>query len=413
VAGQTRQTCPYKAALGACIEGLSNKALLMHPGSRRIPELDGLRGAAIALVLLFHFVLSIQTPWPDLNRVMLFGWSGVDLFFVLSGFLIGGILLDYRSSDSYFTAFYARRFFRIVPIYFAVLALYGLVWLFGGNSRAHENLYVGPPMSWYAYVTFTNNFWIALHNSMKIFLPPSWSLAIEEQFYLTLPLIIFLVRPKHVAKIVFTGIAAILALRWFYCSHALVSQNQAYVLPWFRADALLIGVSAALTVRNARALTWLKSHLWTLYLAAAVFAALVIHTGGALPADEASPNHPVMTYGLTCVALMYACILLAAVLGRSRIQSRLLTLSPLRWLGKVSYCVYLIHVPIFSAMFHSFGVRVPVALVALASMFVLAELSWRVFEAPLMRIGHRFNYSEHRTPDQPLPLTEPEPASAA
>ena len=174
----------------------------MIPGPRRIPQLDGLRGAAIALVLLFHFVLSIQTPWPAVNRFLLFGWSGVDLFFVLSGFLIGGILLDNRSSDSYFTAFYARRFFRIVPIDFAVLALYGLVWSLGAGTRTSQIYYVGPPMSWYSYVTFTNNFWIALHNSMKIFLPPSWSLAIEEQFYLTLPLIVFLVRPKHLAKVV-------------------------------------------------------------------------------------------------------------------------------------------------------------------------------------------------------------------
>ncbi len=384
----------------------------MNPGFRRIPELDGLRGAAIALVLVFHFVLSVQTPWPAVNRFMLFGWSGVDLFFVLSGFLIGGILLDNRRSDSYFSTFYARRFFRIVPVYFAVLALYGVVWLLGANIRAIEMHYVGQPMSWFAYVTFTNNFWIALHNSMKIFLPPSWSLAIEEQFYLTLPLIIFLVARRHVPKIVATSILAIVAARWICCANGIVTQNQAYVLPWFRADALLIGVAAALVIRNERAVAWLKSHLWTLYLAALLLAVVIARTGGALPADNESANAPVMTYGLTCVALIYACILLAAVLGRSRVQSRLLTLRPLRWLGKVSYCVYLLHVPMFSAMFHIFHTSLPAALAALAAMFVIAELSWRFFEAPLMHIGHRFKYAEHRPDSSPVPLTEAEAPAA-
>ena len=91
-----------------------------------IPELDGMRGVAIAMVLMFHYfyVPAILTPgglaW-HVSAPLRLGWTGVDLFFVLSGFLIGGILLDARGSSSYFKPFYTRRFFRIVPLYALVI----------------------------------------------------------------------------------------------------------------------------------------------------------------------------------------------------------------------------------------------------------------------------------------------------
>src|SRR2546425_646800 len=97
--------------------------------SGRIPELDGLRGVAIGSVLIWHyFVLpTVAAPGTPLSYARVFGgltWSGVDLFFVLSGFLIGGILLDARQATNYFQVFYTRRFFRIVPIYAAILLLF-------------------------------------------------------------------------------------------------------------------------------------------------------------------------------------------------------------------------------------------------------------------------------------------------
>jgi peptidoglycan/LPS O-acetylase OafA/YrhL len=104
----------------------------------RIPELDGLRGVAIASVLVFHY-LAIQGATPQhtltsyLQRLTIMGGTGVDLFFVLSGFLIGGILLDVRESPRYFSTFYARRFFRIFPLYYAWIAAYILLSTFANS----------------------------------------------------------------------------------------------------------------------------------------------------------------------------------------------------------------------------------------------------------------------------------------
>ena len=101
----------------------------------------------------------------------------MDLFFVLSGFLIGGILLDTRDSPNYFRTFYARRFFRIVPLYVAVLCIA----LAANHGKIDEQI---PTVT---YFLFLQNFWMALHGTFGYLLSPTWSLAVEEQFYLTLP----------------------------------------------------------------------------------------------------------------------------------------------------------------------------------------------------------------------------------
>jgi peptidoglycan/LPS O-acetylase OafA/YrhL len=117
----------------------------------RVPELDGLRGTAILSVLCFHYVTQQGVTPPGtlthyLQRAVIMGWSGVDLFFVLSGFLIGGILMDARESPSYFRTFYARRFFRIIPIYYLWITAYvALMLLAGAKVQALSNSGIRPP----------------------------------------------------------------------------------------------------------------------------------------------------------------------------------------------------------------------------------------------------------------------------
>jgi peptidoglycan/LPS O-acetylase OafA/YrhL len=133
--------------------------------SKRIPELDGLRGVAILSVLIFHY-FEPQGPTPPhslthyAQRLVLMGWSGVDLFFMLSGFLIGGILLDARESRSYFSTFYVRRFFRIIPIYYVWIAAYVVVvTLAFGFLLRHSNYGVlpHPDFAVYAHFLFLQN----------------------------------------------------------------------------------------------------------------------------------------------------------------------------------------------------------------------------------------------------------------
>lgn len=369
--------------------------------------MDGLRGLAILLVILFHLALTVRATWKPLLPFLYFGWSGVDLFFVLSGFLIGGILIDHRNSGNYFGAFYARRFFRIIPIYALILAVYGLLWAMGGAIRALLVSNIGPPMNWYAYATFTNNFWVAHNNSMFAFLPVSWSLAVEEQFYLTLPLIVRLVPPKHLGKVVLGVILVTAGLRAEACWFRFVTQNQAYVLPWFRADALMIGVGCALLSRNEQCMRFTRKNTWLLYFALAFLALAIYRTGTALPNSDAGTRTPVMIYGLTLIALFYAGLLFLPLIAPGHLPASLMRLRPLRAVGKVSYCVYLLHealiVTVVATLPDILGkdtgmTRWASGFLSVAVVFAVAQLSWKLLESCMLKIGHRFRYDASKVP---------------
>src|SRR5271154_3561146 len=164
----------------------------------RILELDGIRGLAILLVLIAHIFYAPTLPGgPELltkfKELFTLTWTGVDLFFVLSGFLIGGILLDKRSSGKYFTTFYARRFFRIVPVYYCWIILFILVVKLGGPViREHTRSGILPAIDSTVFIhfLFLQNLW--LPNYVKLaewWFGATWSLAVEEQFYLVAPLL--------------------------------------------------------------------------------------------------------------------------------------------------------------------------------------------------------------------------------
>jgi peptidoglycan/LPS O-acetylase OafA/YrhL len=169
----------------------------------RWPELDGLRGAAILMVFLLHYVTDSRSHEGNFGllyhfaQIFRLGWSGVDLFFVLSGFLIGGILLDARSTSNVFRTFYTRRIHRILPIYYVLIAVY----LTGSYAVAKWNLlgsapYVENPLHPVAYFLFLQNIVKASPSPFYHYLvSPTWSLAVEEQFYLIAPFLIGYLSP--------------------------------------------------------------------------------------------------------------------------------------------------------------------------------------------------------------------------
>jgi peptidoglycan/LPS O-acetylase OafA/YrhL len=132
----------------------------------RIAELDGLRGIAILSVVLMHYFYNpdpnLKGPIHQIQRIFALGWSGVDLFFVLSGFLIGGILMDQRRSPSYFKTFYLRRAFRILPVYYLWICLFIAFVLVGGPLlRAHTHSGQLPALNFdiYQHFLFLQNLW--------------------------------------------------------------------------------------------------------------------------------------------------------------------------------------------------------------------------------------------------------------
>ena len=370
------------------------------PPTGRVPELDGIRGLAILLVLVYHaFVFAKPAPGSWLAypvRMAGFGWSGVDLFFVLSGFLIGGILMDQRGAPAYYRAFYTRRLCRIFPLYFLVLLLFALPIVLGlTTTDVLAPLYEADRLPFWQYALMVQNIGTAIRESWASpFLIPTWSLAIEEQFYLILPLIIHRLSPRAVPWVVVAFIVSSPVLRGLLYAVGSKHTLTSYLLLPCRWDALFIGVGAAWLLRRPTAADRIVRHRRRLYTATGLAAVGV----AAIAAINPSPRAPLMSVvGLSVVAIFYGLVLLTVLHAPSGRLRRAARARPLRWLGDVSYAAYLFQFPLMvlcstQAPSQSFGTQLGAMSVAIALTLLLAWLSTRWFERPFIRLGHRVRY---------------------
>ena len=218
------------------------------------PELDGIRGIALLAVMLSHgggrYILQTTLAAKLFAYAMVPGWGGVELFFVLSGFLITGILLKSKAAENYFSSFYARRFLRIFPIYYLVVT--------AGLVAAHYSVWwntMMPPermrISYYFYAQNWPLFWNhGAYQTVSVF-GHFWSLAVEEQFYLVWPLIIWLLPEGWILLLCTVGLVMALPLR-FYMVHHYAESLGAMVMTTSRMDGLLIGVILAILLRRGQ-----------------------------------------------------------------------------------------------------------------------------------------------------------------
>lgn len=355
--------------------------------STRTPELDGLRGVAIGSVLLWHYVIDLSRPlegsflwWP--HRLLSSTWSGVDLFFVLSGFLIGGILEDQRQAVNYFQVFYLRRAYRILPAYLLNLLV------FVGFPLMFPALFAGTLFTWrplplWSYLTLVQNLLMAAAGELAGW-AVTWSLAVEEQFYLLLPVVIRFARPWLV-PILLAGVGLAPLFR-----HLAPNPIAAYVLPIGRCDSLFMGVLLALLMRYRP--EWahrIAGSRLLPSLALAGVALLVIY-------EPRWAEEPMRGLGMSAFAFAYAILLLCAQVGPHEGLRRALRQRPLCWLGQRAYFVYLAHgtalVALHGLILHAWpklqtsadGV---VTAVSLLATLAAAELSYRLIEEPAMRRG--------------------------
>jgi peptidoglycan/LPS O-acetylase OafA/YrhL len=367
-----------------------------------IPALDGLRGIAIILVMVHHFTYYRPTYGIDawIGSVVFFFWTGVDLFFVLSGFLITGILLDTRGSERYFTSFYARRTLRIFPLYYLVLFVAFVVLpqfpavhpVLAGQAE------VPPQWPYWLYLT---NFSIADGGWVHGWADVGWSLAIEEQFYLVWPLVIWLCPPRLLVGLC-TAIFVGEVFARSFARAADVAVLPIYVLPWFRLDGLVIGALLAVALRRG-----LMPALDRLVPAVVIVgvAGLIVVT--ILGGHTWWWNRRMQQFGYSLIAVVGGAMLVSAInRPADSLWPRMLSAGWLRAFGKYSYGLYLIHAPVMRAVreyvfnpqeYERFGILPWTAQVlfygaATAPTFALAWLSWRLFESPILRLKARFPY---------------------
>jgi peptidoglycan/LPS O-acetylase OafA/YrhL len=376
----------------------------------RIPELDGVRGLAILLVLIEHYIRdAARIPLTRLESWALvpfrLAWSGVDLFFVLSGFLIGGILLDAKSAENFYVTFYGRRVFRIFPLYYLWLGIFLVVLTLANDfhtgpfvqTQVLRTLFNTDLPLW-PYPFFAQNFAISLHGTTgAMWLGITWSLAVEEQFYLLLPLAIRNLSSKGILRLVCGAIAIAPVLRVVFLRLS-TGYLPSYTLLPCRADALGYGVLIAILVRSKQAWNWIASHRGHLYSA---FFVLGIGVCLLTRLPFASPLF--MGLGFSMLGAFYAALLLLVIVNPGPGERLLFRWRPLMRLGKVAYAVYIFHAGI-SFLVHGFilgrepivdgWTSILVTMFSLATVLLLANTSWRLMEQPLIRHAHaKFRYS--------------------
>ena len=372
------------------------------PGAHH-PALDGLRGVAVLLVLAFHF-LHVDGEGGTAERMLLSasrsGWAGVDLFLVLSGFLITGILLDARGAPGYFRAFYARRALRIFPLSYVYLAV-----LFLAVPLVLPSLDVKRETQGWLW-TYLGNVLFAREGGFQAspYAAHFWSLAVEEQFYLVWPVLVWMLPRRGLALACLALVAGAFALR-LGIHRTTFNATAAYVLTPARMDALAMGALVAVAAREP---AWWprvrRSAPWLLGASAAAVAAIWVRQGGLFGGDPV-----VQVWAFGPLAAGFAALLVLALDGveNSRL-SRTLNWPALRSAGKYSYGLYVLHYPIFLALeaagFTSLalagatGSRLlgVLAFAAVAGLATLAAalLSWELLEKRFLRWKDRVPYRE-------------------
>jgi peptidoglycan/LPS O-acetylase OafA/YrhL len=236
-----------------------------------IKELDGLRAIAILLVIVWHYLLGQTTPDllpPKVWMLFSWSWSGVDLFFVLSGFLIGRILIYYKNSPTYFKTFYMRRIWRIFPPYYLSLLLF-FVFMAMGGAKTFPILF-GDSIPYISYPLYIQNFFMATNGFGPNWLAVTWSLAVEEQFYLLFPFVIYFVNHKHLPKIFIVCILLAPLLR------GIIGSYGAYVLLPARMDALMVGALIAYYYQNGSIQKYIAPHARTLAFCTALLLGIIL-----------------------------------------------------------------------------------------------------------------------------------------
>ena len=380
-------------------------ALSIAPG--HIPALDGVRGLAILLILVYHFTLGM-TGRGLAARLLIkgtsAGWCGVDLFFVLSGFLITGILHDARGAPHRFRNFYARRALRIFPLYYGCLAVLfaALPWI-----AARVGGFEGVEGAWIWLALYGTNGLVAIRDGWFP-LAHFWSLAVEEHFYLFWPAVVIYCGRGTAMRVCVVMVVLAMAVRLWLVSRNLVLA--AYCLTVCRMDALAIGSLLALALRGPGGVATVAPVARKVALGSAV--ALVCLVGWRFGLTFHDPA--VQVLGFLVLALFFAAMLALVVASPSvGVVAAPFRLPPLRWLGRYSYGLYVynsifilaadglaLHSKLVAWTGSAIGRLLYIA-IAVVSTVGTSWLSWHLFEKHFLGLKRFFPGPTRRDGEPP------------
>lgn len=370
--------------------------------------LDGLRGAAIFSVLCFHFFVDDGYTASGVVKFLLplakMGWMGVDVFFVLSGFLITGILIRARPATNYYRVFYIRRVLRIFPVYYLAVALIFCVAVPLGRHVEFFRLHPAGSFGPYAPLWY----WVNLSNLHTAFYPllipmlsPFWSLAIEEQFYLVWPAVVRNLRQQSLMALCLLGMISSAVLRnlpWVQRWNE-IYPNLIYRFTPLHVDGLLFGAILAMMLPRYGDRENLRKTFIVLFWATAAAMAFLARTP--------YPGSPAMTrVGYSVLVLFAGSLLwLSVASSGSTLARRIFSGRLIVQLGKYSYFIYVFHLPFFfyvrilgnhfvpeHGMAHPYRTRILMGCITFLLTYLAAAISSRIFEGPILNKKRHFEY---------------------
>ena len=375
-----------------------------NPSERHYPALDGLRGVAALMIVWYHYLLIVPMHGRVLSlfsQVFGFGWAGVDLFFGLSGFLITGILIDSKNKPHYFRTFYSRRVLRIFPLYYGYIAIVFYLLPFIGVVT---NV---PSSSRIFFWTYTSNFYFQSKGWVDSdILRHFWTLAIEEQFYLVWPLIIFLVKNMEYLRQGFLWAFISVALVRFFLFFENVDFNTLQLNTLTHCDALIFGGYLALSIRskNLEALKWIEPH-WIVAALTVMVTLFLADFGSFVPCSDAIPE---IAFGRSVLMFSFLSLIIVWLIDAVTNQShgyffRFFSHPILRWIGKYSYSLYVLHVPFALLILRShpswlssvpISSEIELFFIYFVCSILSAFLSWHLFEKHFLKLKRFFQYSQ-------------------
>ncbi len=356
-----------------------------------ILSLDGIRGAGMITVMLYHF---FTVPYA--------AWFSMDSFFVLSGFLITGILLDTKAQKHYFKNYIARRMLRILPLYYGVLIIaFIIVPLFVSKSN------LSPYSVYYQNQAY---FWVYLQNWILLLKEPQlkgtsriflhlWSLAVEEQFYIVWPLLVLIFNVKNLVKVIVALILFSISLKCYYFFSG-YTWHYTYFNTFCRLDSLCIGALLAVAVRNnsiVPTLNKIAPYFFKILLIVLLLAIAVVR--------PKMPNNQFLEpVGTTLFAIFFAAMMLYCLsVHKNNLVKRILELKVLRFFGKYSYSMYIFHVPVLALLRPNLFVflhkhmpsnfaYVIDNIICFVLVILVSQITWFLIEKPALKLKRFFSY---------------------